>query len=75
MHVPTTVYEHIEATHVRVYGPNGEEPMSLWDRRVCGLMVDGRPLGDHQLPQHKEGTKRINEMMGIADALVGALET
>jgi hypothetical protein len=35
-------------------------------------MVDGRPLGDHQLPQHKEGTKRINEMMGIAGALVGA---
>ena len=72
MRAPTTVYEHIDATRVRVHGPRGEEPMAVWDRRICALMVDGRPLGDHHLPRHKEGTKRINEMMGIVGALVGA---
>jgi hypothetical protein len=72
MRAPTTVYEHIDATRVRVHGPRGEEPMAVWDRRICALVVDGRPLGHHQLPQHKEGTKRINETMGIGGALVGA---
>jgi hypothetical protein len=72
MQASTTVYEHIEATRVRVHGPSGEEPMSLWDRRICALIVDGQPLGNHQLPQDKEDRKRVNEMMGIAGALVGA---
>lgn len=72
MRAPTTVYEHIDAMRVRVHGPRGEKPMAVWDRRICALVVDGRPLGEHHLPQDKEGSKRINEMMGIAGALVGA---
>jgi hypothetical protein len=46
--------------------------MSLWDRCICALVFDGQPLGNHQLPHDKEGNKRINEMIGIAGALVGA---
>jgi len=72
MRAPTTVCEHIDAMRVRVHGPRGEESMAVWYRSLCALVVDGRPLGDHHLPQHKEGMKRINEMMGIAGALIGA---
>lgn len=67
-----TMGEHIEATRLRVHGPMGEEPISGWDQRIGAMIFDGRPLAEHQLLAEKEPSKRINEMLGAAYALVGS---
>ncbi len=67
-----TLGDHIDATRVRVVGPGGPDRTNPWADRLKSIVVDGRKLGDHDLHDDKEPNKRINELLGIGYALVGA---
>ena len=64
--------DHIIENRVRVHGPHGLEPMSSWDARIGKVIFDEVPLAEHVLYAEKEPTKRINVMLGVAYALMGA---
>lgn len=67
-----TLGDHIDANRVRVVGPRGPDTKNPWTDRLKRIIVDGRPLADHNLEHDKEPNKLINELLGLGYALVGA---
>jgi hypothetical protein len=67
-----TIRDHVNATAVRVVG--GVDHVAPRRERLLRMVFDGRPLGDYALlPEaHKEERKRLEEMQGLAIALISA---
>ena len=54
-----------------MFPPNPDRADSVHPR-LCRLVFDGKPLADHELQTEKKAVQRVNEMLGLGYALVGA---